>query len=96
MRFLPSLSVLFVLVPAVAHAQEVVYSTQNSMRVGGVSALWVLANISYAGMRAQGNPSLGWRIASFLLGFPGTLVSLLAVEEGGERAYGIELPRKPR
>ena len=94
MRFIPGLSVFFVLLPAVAHAQEVVCRTQDSVRAGGVSAFWVLANISYAGMRAQSNPSAGWRIVSFILGFPGTLLSFLAVQEGGERAYGIDIPKK--
>lgn len=60
----------------------------------GVSGLWVLANISFAGMRAQSNRSRGWRILAFIFGLPGTLVSLLAVDEGSERAYGIDLPCK--
>ena len=55
--------------------------------------MWILANISYAGMRAQAHPSRGWRILSFIFGLPGTLVSLLAVDEGSERAYGVRLPR---
>ena len=60
----------------------------------GVTALSLLANLSYAGMRAQGHPGRGWRIVSFLLGLPGTLISWIFVPEGGERAYGIELPRR--
>jgi len=60
----------------------------------GVSGIWILANVSYAGMRAQGNPSTGWRIVAFLFGFPGTLVSTLAIREGSERAYGIDIPKK--
>jgi len=60
----------------------------------GVSAIWILANISYAGMRAQGSQSYGWRTVAFIFGFPGTLVSLLVVPAGGERAYGIDLPRR--
>ncbi len=67
---------------------------EDRVYTGGASALWILANISYAGMRAQGNPHRGWRILSFIFGFPGTLVSFLAVEEDGERAYGIDLPRR--
>ena len=62
----------------------------------GVSALWILANISYAGMKAQGHPSRLWRVLSFLFGFPGTLLSLLVVTEGGENAYGIYLPKRHR
>jgi hypothetical protein len=58
----------------------------------GVSAIWVLANICYAGMRAQDHPSRLWRVMSFLFGFPGTLVSWLVVKEGSNRAYGINLP----
>ena len=58
----------------------------------GISAIWVLANICYAGMRAQGHPSRLWRVMSFLFGFPGTLVSWLVVKEGSNRAYGINLP----
>jgi hypothetical protein len=60
----------------------------------GVSALWMLANICYAGMKAQANPSVIWRILSFLFGFPGTLLSWFVVREGSERAYGIDLPTK--
>ncbi len=60
----------------------------------GISGLWVLANISYAGMRAQNHASTGWRVVSFIFGFPGTLISFFAVREGGERAYGISLPKK--
>lgn len=58
----------------------------------GVSAVWLLANICYAGMRAQGHPSRFWRVVSFLFGFPGTLLSWLVVKEGSDRAYGINLP----
>lgn len=60
----------------------------------GVSGIWVLANISYAGMRAQNNPSAGWRILAFIFGLPGTLITFFVVEEGSERAYGIEIPRR--
>ena len=62
----------------------------------GVSGIWVLANFCYAGMRAQGHPSTGWRIVSFIFGFPGTLVSMLVIREGEERAYGVDLPRADR
>lgn len=60
----------------------------------GVSAVWLLANICYAGMKAQGHPSRFWRVVSFLFGFPGTFLSWLVVKEGSERAYGIKLPRR--
>ena len=72
------ISGLFVTVmPGVAVAAEgasTVY-VQQSARDTGISAIWVLANISYAGMRAQNNPSAGWRVVSFIFGFPGTLLT---------------------
>lgn len=61
---------------------------------GGASAVWIFANLSFAGMRAQNSSSKGWRIVAFIFGFPGTLLSLLVVDEGGERVYGIETPRR--
>jgi hypothetical protein len=64
----------------------------NGSQDGGVSALWVLANICYAGMRAQGHPSRVWRVLSFVFGLPGTLLSWFVVTEGSNRAYGINLP----
>jgi hypothetical protein len=36
----------------------------------------------------------GWRIIAFIFGFPGTLLTYLLVDEGSEKAYGIEMPRK--
>lgn len=60
----------------------------------GVSGIWILANLSDAGMRAQGSASSGWRIVAFLFGFPGTLVSYFAVKNAGERAYEVDLPKK--
>jgi len=62
----------------------------------GISGLWVLANVSYAGMRAQNNSSKLWRILAFIFGFPGTIVTFFAVKEGNDRAYGVDLPRKGR
>lgn len=75
-------------------AAESMGQTQTVFRYTGVSGIWMLANISYAGMRAQSNPHRGWRITSFIFGSPGTLVSDLAVKEGSERVYGFDLPRK--
>ena len=75
--------------PGVAVAQD-----STVVRNGGVSALWILANIAYAGMRAQNSPSTGWRIIAFIFGFPGSLLTWLAVGEGSERAYGVDLPRR--
>jgi peptidoglycan/LPS O-acetylase OafA/YrhL len=60
----------------------------------GVSGLWVLANISYAGMRAQNNRDKFWRTLAFIFGLPGTLLTFVFVDEGGDRAYGIHLPPK--
>ncbi len=70
----------------------------NGDRAGdaGVSALWVLANFCYAGMRAQNHPSAGWRIAAFIFGFPGTLLTYFVVAEGSERIYGVDVPRVRR
>ena len=69
-------------------------SPTNESLGTGVGGLWMLANICYAGMKAQANPSFGWRVLSFLFGFPGTLLSLIVVSEGSERAYGIDLPKR--
>jgi hypothetical protein len=88
------ITVLMSVAPITAAAADVVTQNQNSAARTGVSGIWILANISYAGMRAQDSASSGWRIASFIFGFPGTFISFLAVEEGGERAYGIDIPRR--
>lgn len=66
--------------------------TPNSTDLA-VVGLWILANISFAGMRAQNSPRQNWRTIAFIFGFPGTLVSFLAVREGSERAYGIDIRR---
>ncbi len=76
---------------SVALAQS---SPQTRAEDTGISGLWVLANISYAGMRAPNNSSELWRILAFIFGLPGTIVTLFAVKEGSDRAYGIDLPRK--
>src|ERR1051326_3750753 len=69
-------------------------SGQDTARDTGVSGLWILANISYAGMRAQDSPNSVWRVVAFIFGFPGTLISLFAITEGSERAYGIDIPKR--
>ncbi|MBL7649947.1 MAG: hypothetical protein JNK74_27545 [Candidatus Hydrogenedentes bacterium] len=83
------------LVPS-SHAFSAEVAERAVVNVGntGASGIWILANISYAGMRAQASRSKGWRIVAFIFGFPGTLVTWLAVDEGSERAYGIDLPRR--
>ncbi|MBZ5490138.1 MAG: hypothetical protein LAO76_04305 [Acidobacteriia bacterium] len=64
----------------------------DTARDTGVSGLWVLANISFAGMRAQNHQSIFWRTVAAIFGFPGTILSFICVAEGSERAYGIEIP----
>jgi hypothetical protein len=80
-------ALLLLSVPVPLHAQ-----TEDTVRTTGVSALWILANFSFAGMRAQGSPQAGQRILAFIFGFPGTLLTLIFVREGGRRAYGVDLP----
>lgn len=60
----------------------------------GIGMANILGNLAYAGMRAQGNKDKFARAFSFLLGFPGTLLTYFVVDEGSERAYGVDLPRK--
>jgi hypothetical protein len=81
-----------------ASAASVALAQSPEMQVTntGISGLWVLANLSYAGMRAQNNSSKLWRILAFIFGLPGTIVTFFTVEEGYDRAYGVDLPRKGR
>lgn len=67
--------------------------TVERARDTGVSAIWVLANLCYAGMRAQNSSNSLGRVLAFLFGLPGTLLTWIVVREGSERAYGVELPR---
>lgn len=78
---------------ALAQTSEI---SRSQVQDTGISGLWVLANISFAGMRAQNSPSTGWRVLAFLFGLPGTIVTYFAVHEGSNRAYGIDLPDKRR
>ncbi len=80
--------------PSIVLAAEPLNQVQQSVQNVGSSALWILANISYAGMRAQNSPHSGWRVLSFIFGFPGTFLTFLVVKEGAERAYGIDLPKQ--
>lgn len=88
-----SLVALLAIWPGWAYAHETYHGSEHA-RDTGISAIWILANFSYAGMRAQNSDSSGWRILAFLFGFPGTLLTFLVVQEGSERAYGVDLPRK--
>src|SRR5579875_3704957 len=63
---------------------------------GGASAIWIFANLSFTGMRAQATGTTFWKVITFIFGFPGTLLTLLIVTRGSERAYGIDMPRKSR
>ncbi len=58
--------------------------------ISGVGSLWVLCNLSYAGMRAQDQRGL-WRTVAFVGGLPQTLLTFVAVDEGSERAFGVDL-----
>src|SRR5271156_5812113 len=71
-------------------------TTQSQIQDTGISGLWVLANVSFAGKRAQNNRSVFWRTLAFIFGLPGTIVSFFSVAEGRDRAYGIDLPRRGR
>jgi hypothetical protein len=78
---------------AIAKSMDTSSSTPEGTQ-GGVSAIWVFANLSFAGMRAQEKGTTSWKVVSFIFGFAGTLLTLLIVNRGSERAYGIDLPRK--
>ena len=81
-------------IPAWATAAEVMPQAPRAAGSAGASGLWILANMCFAGMRAQNSPSTGWRIIAFIFGFPGTLITFFVVDEGSERAYGVEIPKK--
>jgi len=59
----------------------------------GASAVWIFASLSFTGMRAQDRGGTFWKIVTFILGLPATLLTLMVVEKGSERAYGIDMPR---
>jgi hypothetical protein len=70
------------------------YGRQAFIVLGPVG---IAANVMYAGMRAQNNPKNYWkRKFAFMFGFPTSIITYLAVEEGSCIAYGIELPRGPK
>jgi len=78
-------------VPALAQGTSSPTGTES-----GASAVWIFANLSFTGMRAQATGTVFWKVVTFIFGFPGTLLSLLIVTRGSERAYGIDMPRKGR
>jgi hypothetical protein len=61
----------------------------------GVDAIWVFANLSFTAMRAQDKGTTFWKVVTFIFGFPATLLTLLIVDKGSERAYGMDMPRSP-
>src|ERR1700721_2511794 len=71
-------------------------TTQTRMQDTGVSGLWISANVSLAGRGARKTPSVLWRKLSFIFGIPGTIVTFFVVDEGSDRAYGIDLQRRGR
>jgi len=87
------LGLLVAWTPVLALA-EPASQAQRSVGSTGVSGLWMLANLCFAGMRAQNSSSAGWRIVAFIFGFPGTLITYFVVDEGAERAYGVDIPKR--
>jgi hypothetical protein len=69
-------------------------SIGNSGAATGIGMASIFGNIIYAGMRAQGSQDRFGRAFAFVLGFPATLLTYFVVDEGSERAYGVDLPRK--
>lgn len=69
-------------------------STSTRIIAVGIGYISLLANVSYAGMRAQNKPENNIkRTVAFIFGFPHSIITLLVVDVGSNRAYGIELPR---
>lgn len=61
---------------------------------GVLGALWTVTNISYAGMRAQNDPGMSThRAIAFMFGFSFSVITLIAVDKGSNRAYGVRLPK---
>ncbi|HEX2492490.1 MAG TPA: hypothetical protein VHK24_01855 [Steroidobacter sp.] len=80
--------------PAWASTAHSVSQTHRIVGTVIISGVWIMANICFAGMRAQNNPSTAWRFAAFVAGLPGTLMTYFFVDEGSERAYGVDIPKK--
>ncbi len=61
----------------------------------GVDAVWIFAKSKF-----HRHACLGSRVGflegvDVFSGFLGTLLTMMVVEKGSERAYGIDMPRKP-
>jgi hypothetical protein len=91
MRSISKIGAMLALLCAPLPAQQTGYPVASE---GGASAVWIFANLSFAGMRAQDRGSTFWKVITFIFGFPGTVLTLLVVKKGSERAYGIDLPRR--
>ena len=92
-RLLSALALALVIFTSIAKSMGLPSSSSTGTE-GGVSAVWIFANLSFTGMRVQATDTTFWKVVSFLFGFPGTLLTLLVVTRGSERAYGIDMPRK--
>jgi hypothetical protein len=92
-RLLSALAVALVTFTSIANSADITSSSPAGAE-GGVSAVWIFANLSFTGMQAQAKGTAFRRVISFIFGFPGTLLTLLVVTRGSERAYGIDMPRK--
>lgn len=70
-----------------------VFYTKKNYGLGLLGMITVLANMAYAGMRAQDiKETEFWRSLAFICGFPGTLFTYFAVVEGSEVVYGVRMP----
>jgi hypothetical protein len=58
----------------------------------GVGMLSVFSNIVYASLRAQDQHPVTRKIL-FVIGMPWSIITLLAVDLGSEKAYGVHLPK---
>ena len=82
--------------PACALAAESVSTLHRIIGNGALTGAWIMANLCFAGMRAQNHPSTTWRVVAFACGLPFTLVTYFVVGEGSERAFGVEIPKLRR
>jgi hypothetical protein len=65
--------------------------------VRGLTALSTFGTLVYTCLRAQDLPNTGlYRVVTFFMGFPMTLVPWIFVYEGSCRAFGVDLPTNAR